>query len=98
MLASRFFSRVTLLALSAACALGAAPARAADLALQDAVSMAGMQLYLNSGAPAVIIAVVRGDQVVIQGYGETAPGNGVEPDANSIFRIASVSKLSLIHI
>ena len=93
MLASRLFSRFTLLALSAACMLGGSPARATDLALQDAVSMAGMQLYLNSGAPAVIIAVVRGDQVVIQGYGETAPGNGVEPDANSIFRIASVSKV-----
>ncbi|HCW16910.1 MAG TPA: D-alanyl-D-alanine-carboxypeptidase/endopeptidase AmpH, partial [Achromobacter sp.] len=83
----------TSLAISAACVLGATPARAADLALQDAVSMAGMQLYLNAGAPAVIIAVVRGDDVVIQGYGETAPGNGVEPDANSIFRIASVSKV-----
>lgn len=93
MLASRVFLRITSLAISAACVLGATPARAADLALQDAVSMAGMQLYLNAGAPAVIIAVVRGDDVVIQGYGETAPGNGVEPDANSIFRIASVSKV-----
>lgn len=93
MLASRALLRFTSLAVSAACVLGATQARAADLALQDAVSMAGMQLYLNSGAPAVIIAVVRGDDVVIQGYGETAPGNGVEPDANSIFRIASVSKV-----
>jgi len=93
MLASRVFLRITSWAISAACVLGATPARAADLALQDAVSMAGMQLYLNAGAPAVIIAVVRGDDVVIQGYGETAPGNGVEPDANSIFRIASVSKV-----
>ena len=93
MLASHVFLRITSWAISAACVLGATPARAADLALQDAVSMAGMQLYLNAGAPAVIIAVVRGDDVVIQGYGETAPGNGVEPDANSIFRIASVSKV-----
>ncbi|AYD65127.1 D-alanyl-D-alanine-carboxypeptidase/endopeptidase AmpH [Achromobacter spanius] len=93
MLASRFASRFTSLAFSVACALGTAPANAADPALQDAVSMAGMQLYLNSGAPAVIIAVVRGDEVVIQGYGETAPGNGVEPDEHSVFRIASVSKV-----
>ncbi|WMD19978.1 D-alanyl-D-alanine-carboxypeptidase/endopeptidase AmpH [Achromobacter seleniivolatilans] len=92
MLASRIFSRFTTLALTV-CALGANPARATDLALQDAVSMAGMQLYLNSGAPAVIIAVVRGDETVIQAYGETAPGSGVEPDENSIFRIASVSKV-----
>jgi CubicO group peptidase (beta-lactamase class C family) len=93
MLASRVLSRFTVLALSAACALGAGPARAADLALQDSVSMAGMQLYLNAGAPGLIIVVVRGEDVVIQGYGETAPGNGVEPDAQSIFRLGSVSKV-----
>lgn len=93
MLASRVLSRFAILALSASCALGVNPANAADLALEDAVSMAGMQLYLNAGAPGLIIAVVRGDDVVIQGYGETAPGSGVEPDENSIFRIASVSKV-----
>lgn len=93
MLASRVLSRFTTLALTAACVLGASPARATDLALQDSVSMAGMQLYLNAGAPGLIIAVVRGDDVVIQGYGETAPGNGVEPDAQSIFRLGSVSKV-----
>ncbi len=89
----RILSRITAMTLSAACVLGASQARAADLALQDAVSMAGMQLYLNSGAPGLIIAVVRGGDTVIQGYGETAPGNGVEPDGRSIFRIASVSKV-----
>ncbi|CAB3896205.1 D-alanyl-D-alanine-carboxypeptidase/endopeptidaseAmpH [Achromobacter anxifer] len=89
----RILSRITAMTLSAACFLGASHARATDLALQDAVSMAGMQLYLNSGAPGLIIAAVRGDEVVIQGYGETAPGSGVEPDGRSIFRIASVSKV-----
>lgn len=93
MLASRVVSRFTSVAVLAACALGASPAHATDLALQDAVSMAGMQLYLDSGAPALIIAAVRGNDVVIQGYGETAPGSGVEPNAQSIFRIASVSKV-----
>lgn len=90
---SRLLPRITSLALTAACILGASQARAADLALQDAVSMAGMQLYLDAGAPGLIIAAVRGDEVVIQGYGETAPGSGVEPDGRSIFRIASVSKV-----
>src|SRR3546814_18472214 len=61
--------------------------------LKDAVSMAGMQLYLNSGAPSLIIVAVRGDDTVIDAYGETAPGNGVEPDEHSIFRIGSVSKV-----
>ncbi|WP_235858926.1 MULTISPECIES: D-alanyl-D-alanine-carboxypeptidase/endopeptidase AmpH [Ochrobactrum] len=68
-------------------------AKAEDLALKDAVSMAGMQLFLNSGAPGLIIAVVQGDDSVIQAYGETAPGNDSEPDARSIFRIASLSKV-----
>ncbi|MGH8816934.1 MAG: D-alanyl-D-alanine-carboxypeptidase/endopeptidase AmpH, partial [Achromobacter pestifer] len=92
MLASRVLSRFTTLALTAACVLGASQARATDLALQDSVSMAGMQLFLNGGAPGLLIAVVRGDDVVIQGYGETAPGNGIEPDKHSVFRIGSVSK------
>jgi len=56
MAASRILSRVCTLALATACALGFHPARAADLALTDAVSMAGMQLYLNAGAPAEIRA------------------------------------------
>lgn len=68
-------------------------AQAENLALKDAVSMAGMQLFLNSGAPSLIIAVVQDDDSVIQAYGETAPGSNVEPDARSIFRIASVSKV-----
>ncbi|MCD0503150.1 D-alanyl-D-alanine-carboxypeptidase/endopeptidase AmpH [Bordetella petrii] len=93
MQSSRILSRASVAILAAACAFGINPARAADLALSDAVSMAGMQLYLNSGAPAVVVAVVRGDDTVIQAYGETAPGNGVEPDENSIFRIGSVSKV-----
>jgi len=93
MAASRILSRVCTLALATACALGFNPARAADLTLTDAVSMAGMQLYLNAGAPAVLIGVVRGDDTVIQAYGETAPGSGVEPDEHSIFRLASVSKV-----
>lgn len=93
MFASRFLSRLTPLAVSAACALGVQQASATDLALQDSVSMAGMQLYLNAEAPAVIIAVVRGEDTVIQAYGETAPGNGIEPDEQSIFRIGSVSKV-----
>jgi D-alanyl-D-alanine-carboxypeptidase/D-alanyl-D-alanine-endopeptidase len=72
---------------------GYSQTEAEDLALKDAVSMAGMQLFLNSGAPGLIIAVVQGDNSVIQTYGQTAPGSNIEPDKHSIFRIASVSKV-----
>ncbi|AEC19452.1 beta-lactam binding protein AmpH [Pusillimonas sp. T7-7] len=93
MLASCILSRMSAITLAVACAIGINPARAADLALTEAVSMAGMQLFLDSGAPGIVIGVVRGDDTVIQGYGETAPGSDVEPNEHSIFRLASVSKV-----
>lgn len=71
----------------------ASHASAEDLALKDAVSMTGMALFLSSGAPALTIAVVRGDESVIQGFGETVPGNDIEPNSKSIFRLGSISKV-----
>src|SRR3546814_12018023 len=93
MLASCILSRMSAITWAVACAIGINPARAADLALTEAVTMAGMQLFLDSGAPGIVIGVVRGDDTVIQGYGETAPGSDVEPNEHSIFRLASVSKV-----
>ncbi len=92
---SRMLAHFTILSLATASILLAhnVQTKAEDLALKDAVSMAGMQLFLNSGAPGLIIAVVQGDKSIIQAYGETAPGSNVEPDAHSVFRIASVSKV-----
>ncbi|WP_371834981.1 D-alanyl-D-alanine-carboxypeptidase/endopeptidase AmpH [Ochrobactrum sp. C6C9] len=87
-----YFTTVSLVATSLIFT-ASSKAKAEDLALKDAVSMAGMQLFLNSGAPGLIIAVVQGDDSVIQAYGETAPGNDTEPDTRSIFRIASLSKV-----
>jgi D-alanyl-D-alanine-carboxypeptidase/D-alanyl-D-alanine-endopeptidase len=66
---------------------------AEDLALTDAVSMTGMALFLNSGAPALTIAIVRGDECIVQSFGETVPGNGTEPNGKSIFRLGSISKV-----
>lgn len=77
----------------AALALSATIARSDDLALRDAASMTGTAMFLNSGAPGLIIAVVHGDDCFIEGYGETAPGNKTEPDGKSIFRLGSVSKV-----
>lgn len=66
---------------------------AEDLALQDAASMAGVAMFLNARAPGLILAVVRGEDSFIAGYGETAPGSGKEPDGQSIVRVGSVSKV-----
>ncbi len=68
-------------------------AEADDLALRDAASMAGVGMFLNARAPGLILAVVRGEDSFIAGYGEIAPGSGKEPDGRSIVRVGSVSKV-----
>lgn len=72
---------------------GAQRAEADDLALRDAASMAGVGMFLNARAPGLILAVVRGEDSFIAGYGEIAPGSGKEPDGRSIVRVGSVSKV-----
>jgi D-alanyl-D-alanine-carboxypeptidase/D-alanyl-D-alanine-endopeptidase len=69
------------------------PAQATDLALRDAAAMTGTAMFLNSGAPGLVIAVVRGKDSFVEGFGETAPGSKVEPDGQSIIRLGSISKV-----
>jgi D-alanyl-D-alanine-carboxypeptidase/D-alanyl-D-alanine-endopeptidase len=38
-------------------------------------------------------SLVRGREVLVQGYGETAKGNGQEPDGRSLLRLGSISKV-----
>ena len=49
-------------------------------------------MFLGSGAPGVIVALVRGESSFVRGMGETTKGNGQEPDGRSLFRIGSISK------
>src|SRR5256886_1168060 len=69
------------------------PARAADIVLKDAASMAGAVMWLSSGAPGLVLAVVRGEESIVLGYGETRPGSKVEPDGRSIVRMGSIAKV-----
>jgi len=41
----------------------------------------------------MVLVVVRNHEVLIKGYGETAPTSGIRPDANSTIRLCSVSKV-----
>ncbi|WP_094821193.1 D-alanyl-D-alanine-carboxypeptidase/endopeptidase AmpH [Bordetella genomosp. 4] len=68
-------------------------AHGADVALNEAASFAGAEIWLNANQPAMVIAVVKGDDVYVEGFGETRPGSGVEPDGDSIVRIGSLSKV-----
>jgi len=80
-------------ALIAAAVTVSPAARADDPALRDAASMTGLALFLNSGAPGLILAVVRGDESFVEGYGRLSPSNEASPDGRTIVRLGSVSKV-----
>jgi D-alanyl-D-alanine-carboxypeptidase/D-alanyl-D-alanine-endopeptidase len=60
--------------------------------LQSAGAL-GAQLFAQSGSTGMVLVVVRGNQVFFQGYGQTAPGSGQLPDANSMLRLCSLTKI-----
>ena len=79
---------------TAALLAGAAPAAfAEDRELAEATQFTGTVMYLTAQVPGLIFGAVRNGETAFAGFGETRDGNGKEPDENSIFRIASVSKV-----
>lgn len=69
-----------------------APAPQSLLPLSQAGPL-GADLFTRSGSTGMVLVVVRGNEVFFQGYGETAPGSGKLPDAKSILRLCSLSKI-----
>ena len=84
--------------LVASTALAINNSRADDLVLKEAASMMGTVLWLSSGAPGLVLAVVRGDESLVLGFGETRPGSKVEPDGRSILRMGSIAKVMAGHV
>jgi serine-type D-Ala-D-Ala carboxypeptidase/endopeptidase len=61
--------------------------------LSEAVGLNGAVMFMSSGAPGMVLVVVRGEDTVIQGYGETSEGNGSMPDETSLLRLGSITKV-----
>ena len=61
------------------------PLHAADSLLAD--------LFYRSGSTGMVVVVVRGQETWIQSYGQTFPGSHHKPDADSLLRLCSVSKI-----
>jgi D-alanyl-D-alanine-carboxypeptidase/D-alanyl-D-alanine-endopeptidase len=59
----------------------------------DVASFLGQQLYERSGATGMVMVAVHGNQVFIEGFGQTAPGSGRRPDAHSTVRLCSLTKI-----
>jgi D-alanyl-D-alanine-carboxypeptidase/D-alanyl-D-alanine-endopeptidase len=50
-------------------------------------------MYAVTTSPGMVVAVVRGDDVTIRGFGQRAPGDPRAPDGATLVRLESISKL-----
>jgi D-alanyl-D-alanine-carboxypeptidase/D-alanyl-D-alanine-endopeptidase len=60
-------------------AIAAFPARAvetpnSDPLLAEATDLAGTAMFIDSGAPGMVLVIVRGGHSLVLGYGETEKG------------------------
>jgi serine-type D-Ala-D-Ala carboxypeptidase/endopeptidase len=69
------------------------PARAAGPVLKEATDLAGLAMFIDSGAPGMVLVVTRGNDSIVLGYGETEKGNNRTPDGNSLLRLNSITKV-----
>jgi D-alanyl-D-alanine-carboxypeptidase/D-alanyl-D-alanine-endopeptidase len=73
--------------------LGAASSLAQTAPPLQQADTLGNDLFLKSGSTGMVLVVVRNQEVYVHGFGETAVGNGQTPDANSLLRLCSLSKI-----
>ena len=71
----------------------AADAPPADPVLAEASDLAGAVMFIDFGAPGMVLAIARGDHSVVLGYGETEKGNKHTPDGKSLLRLNSITKV-----
>lgn len=50
-------------------------------------------LFQRSGSEGMVVVIVRGNEKWIQTYGQTAPGSHKRPNAESLIRLCSVTKI-----
>ncbi len=59
----------------------------------DAASFSGEVMFLESGAPGMVLVIVRNGHSTVLGYGETEKGTGTQPDGKSLLRLNSITKV-----
>jgi serine-type D-Ala-D-Ala carboxypeptidase/endopeptidase len=68
------------------------PAAAEDKLLNEAVNFTGALTYLSIKVPGFILVAVRNGDMAFAGFGDIADKWGKAPDADTMFRIGSISK------
>lgn len=76
-----------------ACAFTHAATPASQLPPLATVAGPAANILQATGSTSLIFIAVRGHDVSIQTFGETAPGSGQRPNANSLIRLCSVTKV-----
>lgn len=71
----------------------AAQAAPPDTSINATVDRYAEHIFYNSGATGMVLVAIDGKEQLFRGYGETRPGNQQRPRADSLIRIASLSKL-----
>ncbi len=69
------------------------PAHAEDALLDETVEFTGQVLFLETDVPGLVIGAIRNGETSIHGFGERADGTGKAPDADTVMRIGSVTKV-----
>jgi serine-type D-Ala-D-Ala carboxypeptidase/endopeptidase len=59
----------------------------------QSVDALGSDLFLQSGSAGMVLVVVRDNQVLFHGYGETAPNSHQAPTQDSLLRLCSLTKI-----
>lgn len=85
--------RAILLAVALSIAAVTTAVAADDSLLADASDLAGTVSFAESGAPGMVLVVVRDDATLVHGYGETEKGNTHTPDGTSLLRVNSITKV-----
>ena len=68
-------------------------AHAQQLPPLETANALGAQIQAATESTGMVMVVVRDGDVYLQSYGETAPGSGQKPDAHSLVRLCSLSKI-----
>lgn len=68
------------------------PTAQADPLLDEIVEFTGAVLYLEHKVPALVIGVVRNDEISVHGFGERAGKSSKAPDGDTLLRVGSITK------
>jgi D-alanyl-D-alanine-carboxypeptidase/D-alanyl-D-alanine-endopeptidase len=64
-----------------------------DPVLDQATDLTGVVMFMDSGAPGMVLVVEHRGNTRIRGYGETEKGNSHTPDGTSLLRLNSITKV-----